>query len=93
MHNPPILLFDEPYVGLDYAATEMLQQIFGSSRKGGKTILLTTHDFDKGLEQCDNVAVLVQGRLVYAGAAGSIDRARLITFLTVSQEENDKDCS
>jgi heme exporter protein A len=80
LHNPSVLLLDEPYAGLDYAAANMLRQVFERSRKESRTILLTTHDFDRGLEQCDTLAVLVKGRLVYAGVANAIDRSRLVTI-------------
>ena len=72
LHSPPILLLDEPYTGLDYAATKMLQQILATYHSEGKTVLLTTHDMEKGLEQCDDIAIMARGELVYTGAANTI---------------------
>jgi heme exporter protein A len=87
LHKPSILLLDEPYTGLDYTAANMLQHLFEVSRQEGRTILLTTHDFNRGLEQGDKVAVIVRGRLVYTGAASSIDRSRLANILSSEQDE------
>jgi heme exporter protein A len=89
LHNPPILLLDEPYSGLDYAAINMLQHIFEISRQEGRTILLTTHNIDRGLEQSDKVGVLVEGRLVYTGTANSIDRSRLIKIQSLDSQETE----
>lgn len=69
LHDPPTLLLDEPYTGLDYEAVAMLQQLLQQFHAAGKTILVSTHLFQNGLEQCDEALVLKQGRLVFHGPA------------------------
>jgi heme exporter protein A len=89
LHHPLILLLDEPFAGLDYAAMDILQKVLEQSRKAGRTVVLTTHDLDRGLEQGDQVVVLVKGRLVYTGAAKTIDRSRLVEIqIAASNEEH-----
>ena len=65
LHRPQILLLDEPYTGLDPYATQVLTHLLGELTGGGCTILLTTHNLERGLTRCDRVVVLAQGRLVY----------------------------
>ena len=62
LHDPDILLLDEPYSGLDQDAMVMLKTILTARNK---TILLVTHDLVRGLESADRVAILNHGRLVF----------------------------
>ena len=67
LHDPDILLLDEPYTGLDQDALIMLKMVLAERNK---TVLLVTHDLPRGLESADRVAILNRGRLVFdAGAA------------------------
>jgi len=65
LHEPPILLLDEPYAGLDPQAaagfTRMLQEL----ALRGRTVLLATHELEQGLELAGRVAILIGGRLAY----------------------------
>lgn len=74
IHGPAILLLDEPYTGLDQHGAETLRQILLHFRSEGKTIVMTSHDLNKGLELCHRAAILNSGRLIYneylTGAAG-----------------------
>src|SRR5436190_914661 len=49
LHNPSIILLDEPYTGLDANAVEILNTMLDEASKAGKTIILTTHDIEQGL--------------------------------------------
>ncbi|WP_336211562.1 ABC transporter ATP-binding protein [Nonomuraea sp. LPB2021202275-12-8] len=63
--GPPIVLLDEPTLGLDVEATRTVKRwIAEQARELGTTILLTTHQLDVVQELCDRVAVMRQGRLV-----------------------------
>jgi ABC-type multidrug transport system ATPase subunit len=61
VHDPPVLLLDEPDTGLDIAAFEVLQTLVGQP---GRTVVLTTHNLAAGLRLGNRVAVLARGRLV-----------------------------
>ena len=65
LHDPDLLLLDEPYSGLDPQAVAQLQQILGRAHRSGKTLVLTTHDIESGLEVCDHAAILHRGRIVW----------------------------
>ncbi len=65
LHDPDLLLLDEPYTGLDPRAAEQLQQILSRFHRRRRTIVLTTHDIGRGLEVCDRAAILAAGRLVW----------------------------
>jgi len=75
VHNPSILFLDEPYTGLDQHASEILKEQLQALRTDHRTILMTTHDFSRGLEMCDRVAIMARGRLVLWETADQIDPA------------------
>jgi heme exporter protein A len=65
LHDPDLLLLDEPYSGLDPRAADHLQGILQRFHGRAKTIVLTTHDIGRGLEVCDRAAILHCGRMVW----------------------------
>lgn len=71
LHDPAILLLDEPYNGLDQHAAASLTGILQEMALRGRTVLMTTHDLEQGLALAKRVGILSRGRLVYqAGSAG-----------------------
>jgi heme exporter protein A len=67
LHNPPLVLLDEPLTGLDPAGQVKMLELFGQLRQQGRILVMITHDLDLPAELVDQVAVLEQGRLKYAG--------------------------
>jgi heme exporter protein A len=65
LHAPDLLLLDEPFSGLDPQAVLHLQEILTRAHRQGKTIVLTTHDIENGLEVCDRAVILCGGRMVW----------------------------
>lgn len=65
LHDPDLLLLDEPYSGLDPRAVTQLQGILVAAHRRGKTIVITTHDIGRGLEVCDHAVILAGGRMVW----------------------------
>ncbi len=72
LHDPPILLLDEPDTGLDQQAAEMLHRLIHQLGGEHRTILMTTHNLERGLEWADRVALLVNGRITYDAPHGSL---------------------
>jgi heme exporter protein A len=66
LHRPQLLLFDEPYTGLDVPAARLLERLI--AREAGLTILITSHDLERGLALATHAAVLHRGRLVFREA-------------------------
>jgi heme exporter protein A len=67
VHDPPLLLLDEPDTGLDLAAFGLLESLLTTSAERG--VVLTTHNLTAGLRLGTRVAVLSRGRIVYEQAA------------------------
>ncbi len=63
LHNPPILLLDEPDTGLDQQAADMLRGLLVELGAGDRTVLLTTHNLDRGIEWADRALILNGGKV------------------------------
>jgi ABC-2 type transport system ATP-binding protein len=74
MHDPPILLLDEPASGLDPRARVEFRELLRALREMGKTILLSSHILSELAEVCDEIGILDKGRLVAGGTTPSVRR-------------------
>jgi ABC-2 type transport system ATP-binding protein len=72
VHQPTLLILDEPTASVDLAARHALWQILRRQRAAGTTVLLTTHHLDEAEQLCDRVGVLHQGTLVAEGSPAAI---------------------
>jgi len=68
VHNPPVLIFDEPTTGLDVLVARAVLQKILELRDMGKTILFSTHSMHEVAKLCSRVAIIHKGRLQAAGA-------------------------
>jgi heme exporter protein A len=75
LHNPSIMLLDEPESGLDPHATLMMREILDTLNSGDRTVVMTTHNLERGLEIADHVAILHQGSIVYRAPKQEIEVA------------------
>jgi heme exporter protein A len=73
LHDPAIMLLDEPYTGLDLQAADMLRSVLLDLAASKRTVVLTTHNLEQGLEMCDRAAILNQGRLAWEGPRAGLD--------------------
>jgi ABC-2 type transport system ATP-binding protein len=67
IHDPPVLILDEPTAGLDPQARIDFKRLINDLSKGGKTILVTSHLLGDLQEICTSIAILEKGRLVKSG--------------------------
>ena len=67
IHDPELIILDEPFSGLDPVRTETIQNIIGKLRDAGKAIILSTHQMNKVEELCDRVLMINKGRTVLYG--------------------------
>jgi len=74
LHEPPLLLLDEPRAGLDPAAAELLEPLIG--RASGRTRVLVTHDVEGALAEADVALGLKGGRQQFAGRPPRAERVR-----------------
>jgi heme exporter protein A len=73
LHDPGLLLLDEPYTGLDQHASRVLTEVLEGLRDGARTVIMTTHNLQEGLSGCDRAAIMVDGRLVFNQEISEID--------------------
>ncbi|GEO80980.1 ABC transporter ATP-binding protein [Pararhodospirillum oryzae] len=64
VHQPPVLILDEPTAGVDVALRQQLWTMIRALNARGTTILLTTHYLEEAEDLCDRIAIINQGRLV-----------------------------
>jgi len=76
IHNPPVMIMDEPAAGLDPRARIQLREMIGELTAGGKSILVSSHILTELAEMCDTVAIIEQGRLLAVGTVDEIHRAQ-----------------
>jgi ABC-2 type transport system ATP-binding protein len=70
IHDPELIIMDEPFAGLDPVRTEIVQGIIGKLRDEGRAIVLSTHQMNKVEELCDRVLMINKGKTVlYGGLA------------------------
>ena len=77
LHDPDIVLLDEPYTGLDAYASALLQDLLSVLKGGGRTVVMVTHDLGRGLELADRLAIQVRGRFVFEAERADLDRGGL----------------
>jgi len=65
IHDPPILLLDEPYTGLDQHATATFDRILGGMNAHEKTRVLISHDIEHGISMCDRAIILTNGHIAH----------------------------
>lgn len=67
LHEPAVLLLDEPFTALDDRAIELLQRLLRDAMEDGRTVLISTHQLREALELATHVTLLVRGRLAHTG--------------------------
>jgi heme exporter protein A len=65
LHEPSIFFLDEPYSGLDQHAGDRLRDMLAKLKMEGRTILMTTHNLERGFELSDRHVIMVKGRIEY----------------------------
>jgi ABC-2 type transport system ATP-binding protein len=72
LHDPQLVILDEPFYGLDPVNTRLLKDIVSELRKQGKTIVLSTHMMNEVEELCDRILMINKGRSVLYGNLSEI---------------------
>jgi ABC-2 type transport system ATP-binding protein len=75
LHDPDVLLMDEPFVGLDPVNVAMLKAAFTDMRDRGKTLIFSTHQLEQAEELCDSVTIIDHGRVVASGSTREVRRS------------------
>lgn len=72
IHNPRLLVLDEPFVGLDPKASHLLKQVFADMCASGAAIFFSTHVLEVAQKLCNKIAIIKNGRLVVSGKTDDI---------------------
>ncbi len=75
MHDPPILILDEPASGLDVPTAHIIEQFILEARNAGKSIILSTHVMEEAEYLCDRIAVIHEGRIKIVGTMDELRAA------------------
>jgi heme exporter protein A len=75
LHRPQVMFFDEPYTGLDPQAAAVLSEILAEVAAAGRTVLLTTHNLERGLNGPDRLLILNRGKVAYRAKRSEVDPA------------------
>jgi sodium transport system ATP-binding protein len=73
VHDPPVMIFDEPTTGLDVMTARTIISFIGDCRDRGKTVIFSTHIMSEVERLCDNIGIIHGGKLL---AEGTIERLR-----------------
>jgi ABC-2 type transport system ATP-binding protein len=98
MHNPKLMIIDEPMVGLDPISTRKVKDLIKSKAQEGTTIFLSTHILSVAEELCDRVGIIHQGVLIATGSLSEVkqlskteDKVSLETvFLKLTENGNNE---
>jgi len=96
IHDPKIIIVDEPMVGLDPRSIKIVKELFSGLARKGVTIFMSTHTLGHAQEMCDRIGIIHKGQLV---AVGTIDELMKTAhakrreleeiFFTLTEEESD----
>ena len=79
LHDPDVLLMDEPTVGIDIQSKLEINEYMRELAKAGKTIIYITHDVSEIMHLCDRIGVLRKGKVIYTGTIQEAARLRQST--------------
>jgi ABC-2 type transport system ATP-binding protein len=75
LHDPDVLIMDEPFTGLDPINVRLLKEAFLAMRDRGKTLIFSTHQMETVEEVCEAIAIVDRGRVVVSGPVREVKRA------------------
>ncbi len=88
IHEPKLIIMDEPFVGLDPRASHLLKEMMHAHCEKGGAIFFSTHVLDVAEKLCDKIAIIRDGRLLRAGVTAEVigDSSLEETFLSLGED-------
>ncbi len=74
LHEPKVIVVDEPMVGLDPRAARLVKDIFRDQAQKGRTIFMSTHSLEVAQEVCQEIAIIQAGKIIATGTAEDLKR-------------------
>lgn len=92
VHNPDIIIFDEPTNGLDIITAKVVTDFLEDLKKNGKTIILSTHIFSLVEKLCDRVGIIINGKMILEGALNELTKDKTLEdlFFEIYEKEENK---
>jgi len=93
LHQPKVLIVDEPMVGLDPKGARLVKDIFRDQARNGTTLFMSTHSLEVAEEVCDEIAIIQAGRIIARGTAEELRKQAGMdgnledVFLRLTQEK------
>lgn len=78
LHDPEVMLLDEPYTGLDQEAAEMLDELLRDAAARGRTVVMTSHDLDRATKLAARVDILAKGVIAQSLEGRQMEASRLL---------------
>ena len=93
IHQPQLILMDEPFVGLDPKASHLLKQLMREHCDLGGAIFFSTHVLEVAEKLCDRIAIIKQGKLIVSGKTQDVvgDESLEDVFLELEDDDNVND--
>ncbi|MGC8855163.1 MAG: ATP-binding cassette domain-containing protein, partial [Anaerolineae bacterium] len=80
LHDPEVMLFDEPYTGLDQDASAMLDEVLRTVAARGRTVVMTSHDLARAEDLATRFDVLSRGTIIASIRREELGDRNLLTF-------------
>ncbi len=74
LHDPDLIIIDEPFSGLDPVSTRQVKHLLDAQRRAGKSVLMSTHQMYQAEALCDRIVLIANGRAVLYGTVSEIKR-------------------
>jgi len=80
LHDPDVVLFDEPYTGLDQDASSMLDEVLQTVAAKGRTVVMTSHDLVRAEDLATRFDILSRGVIAATATSNELQQSNLLTF-------------
>jgi ABC-2 type transport system ATP-binding protein len=89
IHDPDVLIMDEPFSGLDPVNSQLLKEAFLEMRRRGKVLIFSTHQMETVEELCESIVIIDRGRVVVGGHVRDVKRAMGRQVVRLATEGSD----
>jgi heme exporter protein A len=80
LHDPDVMLFDEPYTGLDQDASSMLDEVLKTVAAQGRTVVMTSHDLARAEDLATRFDILSRGVIAASASSKALRKTNLLAF-------------
>jgi ABC-2 type transport system ATP-binding protein len=88
LHDPEVVILDEPFTGLDPVNARMVKEIIGTLKRDGRLVVLSTHQMDQVEELCDRIVMIDRGKRVLYGTVREIKKRYAEEIRTSTERGN-----